>query len=97
MDVVVIIPEPGNMGSVARALLSFAEHPGQVRYVSSPQAGFEVSIDIFAKFDAASGRQVVDEVKLEKLAEAGETPKKRGRPKKTTEPAVGTDDTSEEE
>lgn len=83
-----IIPEPGNIVNIAKALLSVADHPHQVRYVSSPQAGFEVPLELFNRFDAGEPMPMpVD----------AEVPKKRGRPKKTTEPVVGTDDNSEEE
>lgn len=52
MDITVTVyPEEGNFADVARGLLDAAEHPGQVRYVSHPRAGFIVPEEVFERFD----------------------------------------------
>lgn len=82
MDVnekVMVFPEEGNFPAIARALLEAAEHPYQVRYISYPQAGFEVPEDVYQRFDALMGNEETQDKAPE------ETRKRRpGRPRKET-------------
>jgi len=76
--IVTVYPEEGNFPAMARALLEAAEDPGQVRYVSHPQAGFMVPVHVLERFEASRGSD-------ESAGEAQEAPKRRGRPRKTVD------------
>lgn len=81
---VIITPEDGNAKQIGRKLLALAADPREVQWVTWPTAGFSVSQELFALFDADSQETADD---------AEETPKRRRRPRKTS-----TDNnTSEEE
>ncbi len=77
MDIVTIYPEEGNFPVVARALLAVADHPGQVRYVSHPQAGFQVPAEVFERFESESSE--------DEGSDDAEPKKRRGRPRKAAE------------
>lgn len=64
------------MSAVAKALLAAADDPRQVRYVSSPQAGFEVPQDVFERFEESYSPDGATE------AAAEPAPKRRGRPRR---------------
>lgn len=69
----IISPEPGNARDIGRRLLDLADSPYDVQWVTWPQAGYAVPLELFAKFDADSDSE----------AGAEETPKRRrGRPRK---------------
>lgn len=51
VDVVIITPEPGRQKEIGKRLLELADHPHQVHWVTYPQAGFQVPLELFAKFD----------------------------------------------
>jgi hypothetical protein len=76
---VTVYPEEGNFRDVAKGLLEAADHPGQVRMVSHPKAGFIVPEEVFERFEA--GRT---DSKPES-SEPQDPPKRRpGRPRKVT-------------
>jgi len=77
---VTVYPEPGNFPAVARGLLAAADHPRDVVYVSSPQAGFIVPQEVFERFEADQPR--LDEGQ----APAEPTRRRVGRPRKNTDP-----------
>jgi hypothetical protein len=78
---VTIYPEPGNFPAVARGLLEAADHPRDVAYVSSPQAGFIVPQEVFERFEAA--QPSLDEQAPQQEAQTDQAPKRRpGRPRK---------------
>jgi hypothetical protein len=80
VDVVTVYPEPGNFPAVARGLLEAADHPRDVSYVSSPQAGFIVPLEVFERFEAAAPS--LDE-QAPQQAQAEQPPKRRpGRTRK---------------
>lgn len=82
----IISPEPGKVKEIGKRLLQLAETPRDVQWVTWPQAGYSVPLELFQRFDADGD---------EPEAAEEETPKKRrGRPRKET----STDNnTSEEE
>lgn len=89
---VTVYPEEGNFPDMARALLEAADDPGQVRYVSHPQAGFIVPVEVLERFEASRGQD-------EGTGEQAQAPKRRGRPRKTADasaPVAGTDPGKEE-
>jgi hypothetical protein len=78
---VTIYPEPGNFPAVARGLLEAADHPRDVSYVSSPQAGFIVPQEVFERFEAAAPS--LDEGAQQDQEPMVQAPKRRpGRPRK---------------
>lgn len=85
---IIISPEPGRHKEIGQLLLSLADHPQQVQWVTWPQAGYEVSEELFGKFAAET-------VDTEAPQPQPETPKRRrARPRKED----STDnDTGEEE
>lgn len=86
VDVVIISPEPGLQKEIGQRLLALATSPYDVQWVTWPQAGFSVPLELFQAFDADGDDTDSD-------AEAEETPKRRKRRSKTS-----TDNnTSEEE
>jgi hypothetical protein len=52
VDVVIISPEKGRVKEIGQRLLSLADSPYQVQWVTWPQAGFSIPLELFAKFDA---------------------------------------------
>ena len=88
VDVVIITPEPGKQKEIGQRLLALAGSPRDVQWVTWPQAGYSIPLELFVKFDAD------DIEESEKLAD--EQPRRRrGRPRKEE---TGTDNnTSEEE
>lgn len=52
MDVVIITPEAGNQKQIGRRLLELAASPYDVQWVTWPQAGFSVPLELFNKFDS---------------------------------------------
>jgi len=73
VDVVIISPEPGKAKEIGRKLLALAEHPSQVQWVTWPQAGYSVPLELYVKFDTEGDEPQVEE----------EAPKRRrGRPRK---------------
>ena len=53
MTTVTIVPEPGNLKTIARELLDLAVKPSDVNYVMWPEPGFEVPEELAARFVAA--------------------------------------------
>ena len=87
MDVTVTVyPEDGNFPSVAKALLEAADHPGQVRYVSHPRAGFEVPEEVFEIFRVAYDKETGTDTPEKQETEAEPRKRRPGRPRKNTEP-----------
>lgn len=90
MDLITIVPNPGQMKFIAQDLLLVADHPSQVAYVSRPQPGFQVSEELFNRFVALQEKALADESAPvsdeEPKTETEPTPApKRGRPKKNVE------------
>lgn len=84
MDVVIITPEPGRAKEIGQKLLALADNPNQVHWVTYPETGFQIPLELFAKFDADDQDETEPET---------ETPKRRRRRSKES-----TDNnTSEEE
>jgi hypothetical protein len=83
VDVVIITPEPGRDKEIGQRLLALADSPADVQWVTWPQAGFSIPVELFVRF--AEPDEETEETKT--------APKKRGRPKKTAD----ADDTSKEE
>lgn len=83
VDVVIITPEPGRQKEIGQKLLALADHPNQVQWVTYPQTGFQIPLELFAKFDTAEGEP-----------EEAPQPRRRGRPRR--EPSTD-NNTSEEE
>jgi hypothetical protein len=78
VDVVIISPEPGRQKEIGRQLLELADNPRQVQWVTWPQAGYSVPLELFARFDATFADE---ESEAEEAAES--TPRRRrGRPRK---------------
>ena len=90
MDTVIIVPEPGELKSVAKDLLSLAENKMHVEYVMWPETGFRVPeslAEAFIKLRRERGvpaEPVEAQVRAEAVAEVESEPVKRkpGRPKK---------------
>lgn len=78
---VIITPEPGRHKEIGQQLLALAGKPGEVRWVTWPKAGFQVSDELFAKFDTEHDdtTELVDGGETETVKD---TPKRRGRPRK---------------
>jgi len=75
VDVVIITPEPGLHKEIGQKLLALADHPSQVQWVTWPQAGYSIPLELFVKFDT-DGQD-------EQAATEEEVPKRRrGRPRK---------------
>lgn len=82
-----IIPEPGNLKSIAQELLKLADKPTDVDYVMWPEPGFRVPEDLAARFVAGRGEDTVpatEEVPglVQEVVEPQPAPRKPGRPKK---------------
>lgn len=98
---VIITPERGRVKEIAQLLLGLADHPNQVKPVSWPTTGFQVSKELFDEFEAAMAElaEAYGEkasggiITSPKLALIGETDvevvepirKPRGRPKKVVD------------
>ena len=78
---------------IGQRLLALADHPSQVQWVTWPQAGYSIPLELFVKFDTDGDDYVTVGLDAEKLAAAAqgaesvtveeETPKRRrGRPRK---------------
>lgn len=93
VDVVkmIITPELGRHKEIGRLLLDLAEHPHEVQWVTWPNAGFQVSLELFEKFEAAGQAPAA----VDKTEPAVPVAKKRGRPRKN--PQSAGDNTSKEE
>lgn len=87
MDVVIISPEPGRQVEIGKQLLALADNPYQVQWVTYPQAGFQIPLELFVKFDAFDG-----DGQLQVEQEAVALPRRRRRSKESTD-----NNTSEEE
>jgi hypothetical protein len=85
VDVVIITPEPGRNKEIGQRLLALADDPRQVQWTTWPAAGFAVSSELFARFDA-------DGDEAEGAQAQAEAPKRRRRRSKDTD-----NNTSEEE
>lgn len=93
MDVVIISPEPGKAKEIGRKLLALADSPNQVHWVTYPETGFQIPLELFAKFDAQDMAKALWEMPIEQLEELAEPKRRRRRSKETS-----TDNnTSEEE
>ena len=85
VDVVIITPEPGMHKEIGQQLLALADNPRDVQWVTWPQAGYSVPLELFRKFDT------IEPGHIDEPAE--EAPKRRRRPRKET----STDNTTSEE
>lgn len=93
VDVVIISPEPGKAKEIGRKLLALADSPNQVHWVTYPETGFQIPLELFAKFDAQDMAKALWEMPIEQLEELAEPKRRRRRSKETS-----TDNnTSEEE
>lgn len=86
---VTIIPGEGQAKFIAQDLLFLADHPRDVESVSRPQVGFRVSDELFERFEAFQGRDVVEAMTpaVEETKDEDQAPPvpRRGRPKKKVE------------
>lgn len=104
VDVVIITPEPGRHKEIGQRLLAMAEHPRDVQWVTYPQAGFSIPLELFVTFtngDKATGG-TIEPGHIYLTDETGpgeETPAKRrrGRPRKQEESTDDTTTSPEEE
>ena len=72
----IITPEPGRQKDIGKALLALTDNPADVRWVTWPTAGYQVSTDLYQLFTAS-------QEPAEETAPAEEPPKRRrGRPRK---------------
>lgn len=85
MDVI-ITPEPGRQKEIGQLLLALADNVRDVQWVTWPAAGFQVSTELFARFDAV-GKEEGD-------AEEEAPKRRRGRPRKEE---TSTDNNNSEE
>lgn len=92
MDVVIITPEPGKAKEIGQRLLALADHPYQVQWVTYPQTGFQIPLELFAKFDAEDIAKALWEMPMGQLQELAEPKRRRRRNKESTD-----NNTSEEE
>lgn len=103
VDVVIITPEPGRAKDIGRKLLAMAGNPHDVQWVTWPQAGFSIPLELFVQFaaeadNATETAKALWQMPLEELrkmaGEDGGAPAKRrrGRPRKQEE--ASTDDTT---
>lgn len=82
MDLITIVPDPGQMKYIAQDLLFIADHPSDVVYVSRPQPGFQISDELFKRFVDFQENHLVPAA----VEQPEPTPApKRGRPKKNVE------------
>lgn len=90
VDVVIITPEPGMHKEIGQRLLALAENPRDVQWVTWPQAGYSIPLELFVAFSKEAEP-------AETVGEDEEQPKRRrGRPRR--QEADSTDNnTSEEE
>ena len=70
---------------IGQKLLGLADYPQQVQWVTWPQAGFSVPLELFRKFDTAGEDEAAP-------AAEESTPRRRGRPRK--QEIESTDDTT---
>ena len=83
MDVVIISPEPGKNKEIGQRLLALADSPYDVQWVTWPQAGYSIPLELFVKFDTDDEPEAAQEAPL---------PRRRRRAKESTD-----NNTSEEE
>lgn len=76
VDVVVIVPEPGRAKEIGRRLLAIAESPYQVRWVTYPEAGFEVPAEFLLLLDGP------DRGDTDGALNPPLEPRRRGRPRR---------------
>jgi len=96
VDVVIIVPEPGKLKEIGQQLLALADSPGDVQWVSWPQAGYRVPAELAGKLKDVRDNYSADSV--DQGDTVAEPPRRRGRPRKTVEaPVRDTDDTEKEE
>lgn len=89
---VIITPEPGRHKDIGQLLLSLADHPSHVQWVTWPTAGYSVPEELYALFE--QGLQPQAEQKPDAQESAPQAPaKRRGRPRKE----ASTDNTDSEE
>jgi hypothetical protein len=71
---VIITPEPGMHKEIGQKLLSLADNPRDVQWVTWPQAGYSIPLELFVKFDADDMAETLWKMpmeQLEKLATGG--------------------------
>lgn len=90
MDVIIVSPEKGRHKEIGQQLLALANHPRDVQWVTWPQAGFAVPLELFARFDADG-----EDGEQPQAAQEPTPRRRRGRPRK--EETDSTDNTSPEE
>ena len=93
----IITPEPGRAKDIGQKLLAMAEDPRDVQWVTWPQAGFSIPLELFVKFsdgDKAAGGVLTRPVTIgEDYPPPSESPRpRRGRPRK--QETESTDDTT---
>jgi hypothetical protein len=99
---VIITPEKGLHVEIGRQLLELAEDPRQVRWVSWPQAGYKVPVELAEKLkgvrslpnteQAATEQVTTEQVTTDQVVTKPapqpqeQAPRRRGRPRKQVEP-----------
>lgn len=91
VDAVIITPEPGRHKDIGQLLLSLAESPHDVQWVTWPATGYSVPLELFQKFTEATAGTPETE-----SPEAEAEPRKRRRRPRKEDPSTD-NDTSEEE
>lgn len=52
---VIVTPEKGEQALIGKVLLELALHPSEVKWVTWPATGFQVSDELFEAFEASEG------------------------------------------
>lgn len=84
MAVTIVPTGPDLFTLIAQDLLFLADSPNDVQYVTRPQPGFQVSEELFERFEAFQNRDADVATEVEAEAVPTSAPK-RGRPKKNVE------------
>lgn len=92
----IITPEPGRHKEIGQKLLAMAANPRDVQWVTWPQAGYSIPLELFVAF---TGEDEVSTIEPGHIDADEETPAKRrrGRPRKQDESTDDTTTSTEEE
>lgn len=86
----IITPEPGRAKEIGRKLLAMAGNPHDVQWVTWPQAGFSIPLELFVAFTGEDKASTIEPGHIDADDEAPK--RRRGRPRKQEE--TSTDDTT---
>lgn len=91
VDVVIITPEPGRAKEIGQKLLAMAANPRDVQWVTWPQAGFSIPLELFVAFTGEDSPATIEPGHID-ADEETPAKRRRGRPRKQEE--TSTDDTT---